>query len=185
MATADLPATADTALADTALADALAAAILGDATSLDLADHLALVRRAAAAEHESRRLLQNAVDAARSAGHSWAAIGTELGMSRQAAQQRFGGTEEATDSPEERWLGPVTAFDELAEMELAGRAGWHTIRAGFLQHRMVRTATQWEHKRVLWPKSPATLASDGWRIGCRAFPWIYLIRDTGLPARTD
>lgn len=34
--------------------------------------------------------LRQAVDAARSNGKSWAAIGAVLGVSRQAAQERFG-----------------------------------------------------------------------------------------------
>lgn len=172
-------------VADTVLADAIAAAILGGATSLDSAQHLVLVRRTATAEQVAKNLLRQAVDAARGAGHSWTAIGAELGMSRQAAQQRFGGHHPGADSSEERWLGPVTAFDELPELELAGRMGWHTVGAGILRHRMVRTPTQWEHKRVLWPASPAGLVRDGWQIGCRAFPWIYLIKDSGLPAETD
>lgn len=35
------------------------------------------------------RALTEAVEAARAAGHSWAAIGNALGTSRQAAQQRY------------------------------------------------------------------------------------------------
>lgn len=164
------------------LADELAAAILGDTTALGTNDHLRLVQRCAAADAATRRILAQAVDAARAAGHSWAAIGTELGMSRQAAQQRFGGAPAEPTSPTERWLGPVTAFDEMHELEIAGRLGWHTVGAGILRHRMVRTDTQWEHARVLWPASPKGLLRDGWQIGCRTFPWIYLIRNTGVPA---
>ncbi len=111
-------------------------------------------------------------------GKSWTAIGAELGMSRQAAQQRFGDRDSATGGHEERWLGPVTAFDEMAELELAGRQGWHTVEAGMLRHRMVRTDRQWEHKRVLW-SGVRRHARDGWQVGCRAFPWVYLIRETG------
>ena len=84
-----------------------------------------------------------------------------------------------------RWLGPVTAFDELPELELAGRLGWHTVEAGMLCHRMVRTDTQWEHKRVVWPGSLARNEREGWQIGCRAFPWVYLIRDLGVPAEPE
>ena len=178
------------ALAD-ALTDALGAAILAADTN---ADALALVRRTAAAEHAVGELLQQAVGAARAEGCSWAAIGAELGMSRQAAQQRFraradetpgggaDGAADAADDREERWLGPVTAFDEMHELELAGRLGWHTIGAGMLRHRMVRTGTRWEHRRVVWVRLPGTYEKDGWRIGARAFPWLYLVRDTGLPA---
>lgn len=35
-------------------------------------------------------LLRGRVNVARQAGHSWAAVGLALGISRQAAQQRFG-----------------------------------------------------------------------------------------------
>ena len=106
--------------------------------------------RVVEAEDVVRDLLRQSVAAARAAGCSWAAIGAELGMSRQAAQQRFGSGAGGRGSAgeQERWLGPVTAFDELPELELAGRLGWHTVEAGMLCHRMVRTDTQWEHKRV-------------------------------------
>lgn len=174
--------------ADGDLGDALAAAVLGGVTDVDAVDHLMLIRRCSTADRITRQLLQRAVEQARAAGHSWAAIGSELGMSRQAAQQRFG-VEQLVPEPisaatgEQRWLGPVTAFDEMRELELAGRSGWHTIGAGVLRHRMVRTDTQWEHRRVIWPASPAKLLRDGWQIGARAFPWIYLVRDTGQPVQ--
>jgi len=48
---------------------------------------IAARRSLAAADHE----LHEAVKAARDAGDSWAIIGAALDISRQAAQQRFGG----------------------------------------------------------------------------------------------
>lgn len=166
------------------LAEGLGAAIL--ASGEQDADPLAVVSRVVEAEDVVRDLLRQSVVAARAAGCSWASIGAELGMSRQAAQQRFGGGGDVrTVDDHERWLGPVTAFDELPELELAGRLGWHTVEAGMLRHRMIRTETQWEHKRVVWPGSLARKERDGWQIGCRAFPWVYLIRDTGLAAETE
>lgn len=172
----------------TELGDALGRAVLiaaGVETTgpLTVDDHLALVAASARAEEEVRGVLHRSVAAARAGGASWALIGAELGMSRQAAQQRFGAATEAIGASE-RWLGPVTAFDELAELEIAGRAGWHTVEAGMLSHRMVRTETQWEHRRILWRGSLAAEAEDGWQVGCRAFPWIYLIRDLGTPAES-
>ena len=166
------------------LAEGLGAAILAERADRDPLD---VVSRVAEAEEVVHDLLRQSVVAARAAGCSWAAIGAELGMTRQAAQQRFGGV--ATDGRSadecERWLGPVTAFDELPELELAGRLGWHTVEAGMLCHRMVRTDTQWEHKRVVWPGSLTRNERDGWQLGCRAFPWVYLIRDLGVPAEPE
>ncbi|MFC8681674.1 hypothetical protein ACFT30_09135 [Microbacterium ureisolvens] len=176
------------------LADSIGRAVLADAgvgadQALTADEHVALVAAGARAETEVRAILHSAVTAARAGGASWARIGAELGMTRQAAQQRFGTSgasprENPADGDAERWLGPVTAFDEMAELELAGRAGWHTVEAGTLAHRMVRTDTQWEHRRILWRASLAAERADGWEVGCRAFPWIYLIRDRGIPAVT-
>lgn len=161
------------------LADAVAEAVLGDLLDLDHEDHLVLVRRCDEAHGATRDLLHQSVNSARGAGHSWSAIGEVLSMSRQAAQQRFGGSGTPA-ADDERWLGPVTAFDEMEELAIAGRLGWRTVSAGLLRHRVVRTDTQWEHRRVLWRKAPSSYEQDGWQVGCRAFPWIYLVRDTGL-----
>ncbi|MDA8076101.1 MAG: hypothetical protein M0Z40_12890 [Actinomycetota bacterium] len=49
-----------------------------------------LLRRAALARARSERQITEAVDAARRAGISWKRIGVELGISAQAAQQRYG-----------------------------------------------------------------------------------------------
>ena len=145
-------------------------------------DHLAIVRRAAAAEQASRELLQQAVSAARGSGHSWATIGAELGLSRQGVQQRFGSRGDPQDDPQYRWLGPVTAFDEMRELEIAGQMGWHTVQAGMLRHKLVRTDTQWEHKRVVWTGPLRHHEQHGWLVGCRAFPWTYLVRELDAPA---
>jgi len=171
------------------LSTAIGQSILGADGAADLPldpdqpqDHLAIVRRAAAAEHASRELLQQSVSAARGSGHSWATIGAELGLSRQGVQQRFGAYEQPQDDPRYRWLGPVTAFDEMRELEMAGRMGWHTVQAGLLRHKMVRTDTQWEHKRVVWTGPLRHHEHDGWQVGCKAFPWAYLVRDLNTPA---
>ena len=170
---------------DRELADRISAALL---TSADRGepDHLDLVRRAAAADEVVRDLLSQAVSAARANGHSWAAIGEVLGLSRQAVQQRFGASgsvqASAQDGPQTRRLGPVTAFDELPELELAGRHGWRTVSAGMFYHLVQRTPTQWETRRVIWSKPASAYEQDGWTVAVRAFPWLYLVRDTGLPA---
>jgi len=53
-----------------------------------VAEHL--LRRAALARARSERQIGEAVEAARRAGISWKRIGVELGITAQAAQQRYG-----------------------------------------------------------------------------------------------
>jgi len=194
--TGDLRDAITAAVLDRAVLDRAAldpAVIESDVDShLTTEQHLALIHASSDAEGEARAILRQAVESARAGGVSWAAIGTELGMSRQAAQQRFGDTVptdaaasvDASDGPEAeyRWLGPVTAFDEMAELELAGRAGWHTVEAGMLRHRMVRTDTQWETKRLIWRGPSRRDEAEGWIVGSTMFPWAYLVRDRGIPA---
>lgn len=147
-------------------------------------DHLAIVERAAEADRVARDLLDQAVRSARGSGHSWAAIGSVLGLTRQAAQQRFSDKERGADAAETRNLGPVTAFDEMGELEQAGRLGWRTVGIGMFTHQMVRTPTQWEHRRVIWGR-PAGRQGEGWQVAVRSFPWIYLVRDLGVPAEPE
>ena len=54
------------------------------------AEHFRRIVAAATALEAARRELADAVAAARDAGDSWTAIGAALGVSRQAAFQRFG-----------------------------------------------------------------------------------------------
>lgn len=55
---------------------------------VEVAEHL--LRRAALARARSERQISEAVGAARRAGISWKRIGAELGITAQAAQQRYG-----------------------------------------------------------------------------------------------
>lgn len=122
------------------LADAVGAAVLADLDP-EGDDHLEIVLRSAEAEGVARDLLRQSVISARAHGHSWAAIGATLGMSRQAVQQRFGGAAESES-----------------------------------------TVTQWETRRVAWTGPSRRLERDGWQVAVRAFPWVYLVRDRGIPA---
>ena len=83
-----------TVVSDT-IADRVGRLIL-DGSDQENVDHLELVARAAEAHEATRDLLHQSVATARAGGHSWAAIGAVLGLTRQAAQQRFGG---AVDKP--------------------------------------------------------------------------------------
>jgi Protein of unknown function (DUF3887) len=106
------------------LADALAR--IGGGPPLDV---LAAARDLAAAAGEA---LQQAVDGARAAGHSWREIGDVLGTTRQAAFQRFGHpVDPRTGTPMNTEIAPgatdraVTIFTCLAE----GR--WEEARRDF------------------------------------------------------
>src|SRR5690625_5056243 len=102
---------------DEALSTAIAQAgqNLTDEEDLDPGAHLELVARAYRAHGRLGEMLREAVASARAAGHSWEAIGRTLGMSRQAAQQRFG--RDAGEAPERqdgRCSDPsMSAFNEM------------------------------------------------------------------------
>ena len=56
---------------------------------------LVAIRALATIEVEAKKVLADMVDEARTANHTWAQIAEALGISRQAAQARFGGTDRA------------------------------------------------------------------------------------------
>ena len=145
---------------------------------------LELVDVTARAGTETRSLLSEAVTSARAAGASWDAIGRVLGMSRQAAHQRFGRTHDQDDMPGTRILGPVTAYSEMEALRVAGRHGWHSVGFGAYQHTLEHSATQWEHRRirVVAVGTRTRLEGEGWQVIGTWFPWVYLKRDTGTPA---
>lgn len=149
-------------------------------------DYLELIKVASGIETQARSLLHEAVNSARSAGATWSAVGSTLGMSKQAAQKRFTAQRAPLTSdldPDERILGPVTAFDEMAELAHAGRYGWHSVDFGPYFHRVVRSKTQWEHVRVSMLTSRArSMQADGWQVIASEFPYTYLKRDLGTPA---
>jgi len=164
---------------------------LRDSISDDPTASLALVAASRVAAEETSRLLQESVANARGAGHSWDAIGRLLGVSRQAAQQRFGpaGPPETTGperrvgagTPERRVLTPLTVFDEMPVLEREGRRGWHVVDYGTLFHVVEASDRVWEHRRAVWsPAASRTLAADGWvLVGGVSFPWGYWKRPLG------
>ena len=149
---------------------------------------LQLLRTASALEAGARTVLHQAVASARSAGNTWAVIGATLGMSKQAAQKRFAPTAvpPGTDlAPDERILGPTGPFDEMRELALAGRYGWHSVEAGMNYHRVLRPRTQWEHRRTSGARAAQRLVDQGWqRIG-GGLGYTYVKRDLGTPALTE
>src|SRR5659263_441695 len=102
---------------------------LSERLGTDPAAHLDLVSLALAARSETDALLRAAISSARSAGCTWEAIGHVLDMSRQAAQQRYGGEDSALPRTGGKILrlAPLTAFTEMRVLELppVGADGVH------------------------------------------------------------
>ena len=178
---------------DEAIREAIAHAVvdlpegLRERLDSDPAAALELVDAARVAAEESGRLLRQSIDGARASGHSWETIGKHLGVSKQAAQQRFGGSSAPRPEGDRRILSPVTAFDEMAALAAAGQHGWHSVDYGTLHHVLQKSDQQWEHKRVLWgTASKPELERRGWQlIGTNTFPWAYWARPTGAAAEPE
>ncbi|PVU83172.1 hypothetical protein DDP54_09375 [Cellulomonas sp. WB94] len=170
------------------LSEALTAARpdLSERLGADPEAHLELVSLALAARSETDALLRAAISSARSAGCTWEAIGHVLDMTRQAAQQRYGG--EASALPRTGGntlrLAPLSAFNEMRVLDRAGRYGWHSIGFGALFHIIEKSELQWEHRRVhVVGADRRELEDAGWeQIGSLWFPWAYYKRCTGEPA---
>ena len=183
-----------------AVRDAVAEAVLGTPTGLRAAlennpeAYLRLVSASRTAAEETSRLLRESINGARAAGHSWDTLGRVLGVSRQAAQQRFSAAiqpraalaDETNTGPLRKVLSPVTAFDEMAVLAIEGRHGWHSVDYGTLFHVVEHSARQWEHRRLPWTPGGAArrrLEAEGWMlIRETTFPWGYYKRQSRAAA---
>lgn len=147
---------------------------------------LPLISLMQAVGSEAQAALTASVDAARASGLSWDRIGAQLGISRQAAQQRFGHAPKVNADGVWR-MSPVTALDEMERLEAAGRQGWRSIGFGTLFHDLVHTDEQWEYRRVgVFSQARRELEAGGWsRVGTMWFPWAYFARPTGKPAEPE
>ncbi|MFI9332031.1 hypothetical protein ACIGZJ_31370 [Kitasatospora sp. NPDC052868] len=175
--------------------EGIAAAVLGAPEGLaeslehDSDGYLRLVDASRVGAEEAGRLLREAVQGARASGHSWDAVGRVLGVSRQAAQQRF--ADKPADAlpsaaspylpgaPERRILSPLSAVNEMAALAEAGRMGWHLIGYGALHHEVELSDRPWEHCRVTLASAgrQRRMEAEGWiPVGAGWFPWRYYKR---------
>lgn len=180
--------------------EGIAAAVLGAPEGLaaslehDADGYLRLVDASRVGAEEASRLLREAVQGARAAGHSWDSVGRILGVSRQAAQQRFAGKaadvvaagppEGGPAAAERRILSPLSAFNEMAALAEAGREGWHLVGYGALFHEVEASDRPWEHCRVTLASSGRhrRMEAEGWiPVGAGWFPWRYYKRPLGAP----
>ncbi|MCX5147994.1 hypothetical protein AB0C90_07885 [Streptomyces sp. NPDC048550] len=173
--------------------EGIAAAVLGapdglaDSLEHDAHGYLRLVDASRVGAEEASRLLREAVQGARAAGHSWDTVGRVLGVSRQAAQQRFSDKTagsssppaEGPNAPKRRTLSGLTAFNEMAALDEAGRDGWHMVGYGPFFHEVEASTHPWEHCRVTLPSLARhrRMESEGWiPVGAGWFPWRYYKR---------
>jgi hypothetical protein len=158
-----------------------------DQDQLDTPEHaLRMVAATDAAVRHGSALRADAVTSARHCGHSWAAIGSVLGISRQAAQQRFGAA--ATTTPDEaarqqRVIRRVTALSEMAVLDREQAEGWHLV--GFGVGKLVVAASDhpWEHERLTFASHSLLRAmeQDGWQIVGTWGWWTYMKRPVAVP----
>lgn len=160
---------------------------IGPIDNLDRENTLEIVGYADISLDESRIVLGRWVSAARRTGASWADIGKTIGISRQAAQQRFGGEEFPKSSAEGNQPGSVitrkgvTAFNERRVMDDEGRKRRRLTGVGFLTLQFVQTDKLWEHRRITLPKAIDDMIDEhteqGWTHVASWSPFHYFCRE--------
>ena len=136
------------------------------------------------ATEESRLALHRWTEASRRAGFSWADIGALIGISKQAAQQRFGASEPAIEPAAAglviRHL--ATAANEMGMLIEEGEAGRELIGTGILKLYLRQTGRRWEYERVagLLPDAvKRQMERKGWTWVSTWYPFLYFKRDVG------
>lgn len=144
----------------------------------DQADSFApLIEAAEVVADEARLTVQRWVKAGRRGGLSWAEIGGIVGVSKQAAQQRFGG-EDADDAHPGAItvkLG-ATAFNEMEMLKREGAAGRELIGTGMLRLYFRQTDRAWDHIRTVGEMDPRQRVGEGWEAVSSWFVFHYYKR---------
>lgn len=129
---------------------------------------------------EGRLSLHRWIGAARRTGLSWTEIGNALGISKQAAQQRFrsvGMDEElAGEEGEEIVRLGATAFNEMRILREEGKKGHELTRTGMLTLVFRPTACQWEYRRQMGALSTVEERKAGWIYVSSWLPFHYFKR---------
>lgn len=144
-------------------------------------DFLRLLDSTHDATLQCAQLQQTVVLQARRAGNSWAAIGERLGITRQAAQQRFS-IEPPGDSAEldsSKLIQGATAFNEMQLLEYEGAQGYHLTGFGPWFLSLQSSNQQWEHRREIAltiHRRRDQLEKAGWTYVGAWFPFHYFKR---------
>lgn len=130
---------------------------------------------------EGRVTLHRWVEAARRSGLSWSEIGDVLGISKQAAQQRFrmGGAAEGEQHAQADEAAGETvvrygahAFNEMSILREEGRKGHELISVGPLYLTFRRTDVIWQYRRRIG----SGLEREGWTHVASWLPFHYFKR---------
>jgi hypothetical protein len=125
------------------------------------------------------RLQKEAVQHARRADHAWATIGELMGISRQAAQQRFGGEEPSLDATGVTRTLHASVANEMALLKTEGEAGYHVVDFGLYYLQVQASDAVWEHRREIALNirtRRAALAAEGWTCVGAWLPFHYFKR---------
>ncbi len=141
---------------------------------------LQLIDATQVAIEECNLLQRAAVHQARRADNSWAAIGDLLGITRQAAQQRFAIESPDTEAaPGLKLVKGASAFNEMRLLENEGREGYHLVDFGVLYLAMQASNKQWDHRREMALNitgKRSRLEKAGWTYVGAWFPFHYFKR---------
>jgi hypothetical protein len=162
----------------------------GDLAAANPEDFKRLIRAAHVVADEAGHSLERWVGAGRHAGLSWADVGDALGVSRQAAQQRFTNDAGRVGADPQ---GPgdtvnlitrtgLTAFNEVAAMQEEGRNCNELVAGDYFKLFFAPRDRAWENIRVTAFRSPAVISAyekDGWKYAFTWYPFHYFTR----PAR--
>lgn len=130
---------------------------------------------------EGRLGLHRWIDAARRAGLSWADIGDSLGITKQAAQQRFKAPdhddEMIVDDGEEVLRLGATAFNEMRMLREEGQKCLELVRTGALTLVFRRSDHAWQYRRrVGAAPMMAEMKKTGWIYVSSWLPFHYFKR---------
>ncbi len=158
---------------------------IGEINDIDRDTSLEMVLYAEISLDESRNVLGRWINASRRAGATWADIGDTLGISRQAAQQRFkvdftNLVEENEEAQSIITRTRVSAFNETRVMDEEGRNGRMLVGCGFLKMNFVQTNKIWEHRRIITFAETSQIdkmIEQGWTHVASWSPFHYFRRE--------
>jgi len=155
------------------------AGVSKDSTT-DRSSLLRLVDATSEAAELCVKLQRDAVHQARRAEIPWSEIGTKMGITRQAVQQRFAPEElPQTQAADIRTIPGATAFNEMQILEQEGKAGYHLIGFGPLYLTVKASGQKWEHRRLIsfsMINELNFMEKDGWTYVGSWFPFHYFKR---------